>query len=64
MSMYPLFTDEQVEREAEFFARESYLDELRAEHHDPYWDAEPDWAEEAAAQADRDGADDWADVDY
>ena len=64
--MYPLFSDEQIERDAEFWARESYIDELRAEHTDHFLDDELEARYEAdmAAEADRDGRDAWADIDY
>ena len=70
MSFYSQFTDEQIERDAEYWARESYLEELRAEHFDPYWDEKPEpeaaaaYEAELAAEADRDGRDAWADIDY
>jgi len=66
MSYYPLFSDRELELDYEFNARESYLEELRAEHFDPCWDEEPDssWADDAEAQADRDGRDAWADIEY
>ena len=72
--MYSQFTAEQIDREAESFADASYIEELRAEHYDPDWDCPVDpeeaaqaaqaWEAEQAAEADRDGRYDWADVDY
>ena len=70
MSYYPLFSERDLELDYEFNARESYLEELRAEHFDPCWDEEPDpeaaaaYEAELAAEADRDGRDAWADIEY
>ncbi len=40
MSLDRLFAQEELA--AEYWARESYLEELRAEHFDPCWNVDPD----------------------
>ena len=69
MSLYPLF-DDREDRDYEYNARLDYQRELQAEHYDHFLEdelearAEAEWAAEAAAQADRDVRDAWADIDY
>jgi hypothetical protein len=66
MSYYPLFEDRDLDYDYEFNARLDYQRELEAEHFDYFLQDELDARAEAdwAAEADRDGRDAWADIDY
>ena len=70
MSFYPLFDDRDLDYDYEYNARLDYQRELEAEHYDHFLEDELEardeaaWAAEAAAEADRDGRDAWADIDY